>query len=59
VSEGLRPHLFEPFHTDKPNGVGIGLALARKIARAHDGDLILERNAPGACFLLTLPLEIV
>ena len=62
VSASMKPRLFEPFQTEKPNGVGIGLALARKIARAHGGDLILEETRrgasplEGASFLLTLPL---
>jgi two-component system C4-dicarboxylate transport sensor histidine kinase DctB len=64
VSPSLRPRLFEPFQSEKPNGVGIGLALARKIARAHGGDLILDEAAeprrayPGASFVLTLPLSL-
>jgi signal transduction histidine kinase len=62
VSASMKPRLFEPFQTEKANGVGIGLALARKIARAHDGDLILDEAPPedpvfpGACFVLTLPI---
>jgi two-component system C4-dicarboxylate transport sensor histidine kinase DctB len=53
----LRPRLFEPFVTGKPSGVGIGLAMSRRIALAHGGDLVLERVGPGASFLLTLPVE--
>jgi signal transduction histidine kinase len=62
VSAAMRPRLFEPFQSGKPNGVGIGLALSRKIARAHAGDLVLDearpvrRTFPGASFVLTLPL---
>jgi two-component system C4-dicarboxylate transport sensor histidine kinase DctB len=46
VSRTMRPRLFEPFQTEKTNGVGIGLALARKIALAHRGDLVLEDPPP-------------
>ncbi|MFZ4596381.1 MAG: ATP-binding protein [Verrucomicrobiaceae bacterium] len=37
-------------------GVGLGLALCRRLARELGGDLVLESNAGGACFRLTLPL---
>lgn len=38
-------------------GVGLGLAVARQIARAHDGDLtLLTGMASGSCFELRLPL---
>lgn len=62
VSSTMRARLFEPFQTEKPNGVGIGLALSRKIARAHGGELSLAEAKgsppalPGASFRLTLPL---
>jgi signal transduction histidine kinase len=46
VSATMRARLFEPFQTEKANGVGIGLALARKIALAHRGDLVLEDPPP-------------
>ena len=57
VSPAVVPRLFEPFVSGKPNGVGLGLALSRRIARAHGGDLVLERSAEGAAFRLKLPLE--
>ena len=57
VAESVRRVLFEPFVSGKPNGIGIGLALSRKIARAHGGELVLESPGPGATFLLTLPKE--
>jgi two-component system C4-dicarboxylate transport sensor histidine kinase DctB len=56
VAASVRPKLFEPFVTGKPSGVGIGLALSRKIARAHGGELALEPTPVGATFLCTLPL---
>jgi two-component system C4-dicarboxylate transport sensor histidine kinase DctB len=57
VSDTVKRRLFEPFVSGKPNGVGIGLALSRKIARAHGGDLVLEGSERGAVFYMTLPLE--
>ena len=55
VAPSIRPRLFEPFVTGRSNGVGIGLALSRRIARAHGGELCLVDTSDGACFELTLP----
>ena len=51
-------NLFVPFFTTKPSGSGIGLALSRQIAEAHNGILTLENrpDAPGCEARLTLPL---
>lgn len=51
-------NLFVPFFTTKPNGTGIGLALARQIAEAHDGGVTLTSRADstGAVARLWLPL---
>ena len=42
-------NLFVPFFTTKPGGSGVGLALGRQIAEAHDGTLTLESRADGGC----------
>jgi signal transduction histidine kinase len=56
-SAEIEARLFEPFATSKPEGVGLGLAVARQIARAHKGDLVYSRNGAGTtCFELRLPL---
>jgi signal transduction histidine kinase len=51
-----KAHLFEPFYTTKPRGTGLGLAVARSIARAHGGDVSLGSNEAGRIrFELALP----
>jgi two-component system, NtrC family, nitrogen regulation sensor histidine kinase NtrY len=51
-------NLFVPFFTTKPHGSGIGLALSRQIAEAHQGSLLLENRSGtrGCRALLRLPL---
>lgn len=54
-----KENLFVPFYTTKPQGSGIGLALAQQIARAHGGEVQLDNCAhgPGACATVRLPLQ--
>lgn len=51
-------NLFVPFFTTKPGGSGIGLALVRQIAEAHEGGVSLSArdDASGALATLWLPL---
>lgn len=58
------PHLFERFyradsarHHDADEGTGVGLAISRSIARAHEGSLEARSDGPGRGteFTLTLP----
>ena len=54
IAAADRARIFRPFHTDKAGGSGIGLTLARRIARAHSGDLtLLDTHA--TCFRLGVP----
>jgi signal transduction histidine kinase len=72
VPAGLRDRIFEPFFRGdaerEHSGAGLGLAIAREIARAHGGDLQLQDCAaapdppppgqsvppPGAVFVATI-----
>jgi two-component system sensor histidine kinase ChvG len=65
IAPAERGKVFERFHSDRPAGEefgahsGLGLAIARTIAEAHDGSLeITDRSdgASGARLLLDLPL---
>ena len=54
----LRERIFDPFFTTRAQGTGLGLAVARAVARAHNGDAWLEASSPGhgSTFGLRLPL---
>lgn len=50
--------IFEPFHTTKPDGLGMGLAISRRIAEAHDGRLSADnRPEGGAVFSFIVPMS--
>jgi PAS domain S-box-containing protein len=54
------PHLFEPFrsvrnHANRGDGLGLGLFIAKAIARAHGGTLEVDVSESATVFRLTLP----
>jgi signal transduction histidine kinase len=71
ISAANVPRIFEPFFTTRPNqgGTGLGLAVAKRLAIAHGGDLTLQGNPEhkgsasggfspkGAVFCLSLPIS--
>lgn len=56
IDENEMASLFEPFHTKKVQGTGLGLAVAKHIVELHGGT-IRARNSPGggAEFVVVLP----
>jgi signal transduction histidine kinase len=51
-------HLFDAFHTTRPQGLGMGLAISRSIVEAHEGRLWATANASrGAVFQFALPIR--
>jgi signal transduction histidine kinase len=63
IPQSERELIFTPFYrragaSEADGGVGLGLSLARQIARRHGGDIAcLPRESGGACFRVTLPAE--
>ncbi len=58
IPESVRTHLFEPFHSTKATGVGVGLGLSicHAIVTSLAGSISAERSAErGTCFRVRLP----
>jgi signal transduction histidine kinase len=55
VSEERRTDLFEPGVSGRPEGAGLGLGIARRVASAMGAHLGVERPESGATFTVSLP----
>lgn len=58
IDDTVYAKLFTPFVTTKPNGVGLGLGICRRIAESHQGTLVgTNRPTRGAKFQLRIPVQ--
>lgn len=55
VPGAIASTLFEPMVSGRADGSGLGLALAREIAREHGGELTYAPCEAGSCFVMRLP----
>ncbi len=56
VSDKARAHMFQAFQgSTRSGGVGLGLAIAAELVRAHGGDIRLVPGTIGATFSITIP----
>jgi heavy metal sensor kinase len=61
IPDGDLPHIFERFYRGDPSrsqpGAGLGLSLARAVARAHGGDITVASSPAGSTFTLRIPVQ--
>ena len=57
IPDELQPRIFEPFFSHgKPRGIGLGMAITRRIVEDHGGTIALRsRVGEGTCFTIVLP----
>jgi len=59
--KGISPQeltkIFDPFYTTRPMGVGLGLAISKKIIEDHNGKIEVESKlSEGTTFTISLPI---
>jgi two-component system, NtrC family, sensor histidine kinase HydH len=55
VDASVRARLFEPLVTTRQKGIGLGLALVKRILERHGGSVAYEPRGKGARFVVRLP----
>ena len=57
IAPAILARLGEPFFTTKATGTGLGLTVVQAVARAHQGELLLQSKVGrGTCAIVRLPL---
>ncbi len=59
IPEEEKDLIFEIFYTTKASGIGLGLAIAKKIIEQHSGTIRVKNNQrKGICFEISIPCEV-
>lgn len=59
IAEDVHEQLFEPFYTTRSRGNGLGLAVVRAVAHAHNGSVRVDsEEGRGASFSIIIPIDI-
>ncbi len=59
IPKDLQEQIFEPFYTTRSRGTGLGLAVVKAVAHAHNGTMWVEsEEGQGTRFSLFLPLDV-
>jgi two-component system sensor histidine kinase FlrB len=57
IEKDLASKIFEPFYTSRVQGTGLGLAVVKSVANAHQGDVrLVSQPGEGAHFCIHLPI---
>ncbi len=58
ISPEDKEKIFEPFYTNKPRGLGLGLSIVQNIITGHNGEITVDSHpGKGTTFTVTLPIN--
>lgn len=57
MDKEILQNIFEPFVSTKPNGVGLGLTVCKKVVESHEGKIKLRSSGKGTAVCIDLPVN--